>query len=46
MKIKIYTLLFFSILTVTAQEKQNDATWNETIDFLQENIHHLNYLRE
>jgi|GEM_PF-2700645 len=38
----LITVLAFSI--TNAQEKQNDATWEETVSFLEENIIYLNYL--
>lgn len=38
-KIKTLTLLALMLGSiVTAQEKQNDATWEETVDFIKENL--------
>lgn len=36
----LLTVLTFSV--TIAQEKQNDATWEETVKFLEENIRYLN----
>ena len=43
-KIKLLTLLALmlgSIVTTQAQEKQNDATWEETIEFLNKYVKHF-----
>ncbi|WP_074940612.1 hypothetical protein [Algibacter lectus] len=34
----VFTLLIFSANNVHSQEKQNDATWEETINFISENL--------
>ena len=34
----IIVLIVFSVLKTHSQEKQNDATWNETISFLEDNL--------
>lgn len=47
-KIKTLTLLVLmlgSIVTTQAQEKQNDATWEETIEFLRDNISKFNIIQ-
>lgn len=38
----ILTILFGMINLSKAQEKQNDATWEETIEFIKENIENFN----
>lgn len=35
-------LLLFMSITATAQEKQNDATWEETINFISKNLNYIN----
>jgi len=42
MKNLVLVSLVLFTLTLSAQEKQNDATWEETIEFLKKNIHYLN----
>lgn len=37
-KLLLIGILFFATSNIIAQEKQNDATWEETISFLKENI--------
>ncbi len=37
----LFTISSFNISN--AQEKQNDATWEETVEFLKNNIKYLNY---
>ena len=37
----ILTLLLGSTISIQAQEKQNDATWEETIEFLKGNIQYM-----
>lgn len=39
---KILILLFTLVASIAfAQEKQNDATWEETVEFISKNIHNL-----
>lgn len=42
MKKILILILTFSTFKVPAQEKQNDATWEETVAFLNDNIKYLN----
>jgi len=42
MKNLVLVSLVLFTLTLSAQEKQNDATWDETVEFLEENISYLN----
>jgi hypothetical protein len=34
----IILFVVFSVIKIYSQEKQNDATWNETINFLEDNL--------
>lgn len=34
-------LLLFISITTNAQEKQNDASWEETVEFLSKNLHYI-----
>lgn len=39
----VFLLLFMQGQKLYSQDKQNDATWEETIDFLKEYVSYLNY---